>query len=313
MSTPDHFALERFDVAEIGSITAIFTAKAYAAGLYVLHFGDGQAYTGQAADVAAQFLADRAEWDDIDAVEFVSWPADELVAGATRLSAITAQTAQLRTRGQDVPAAAASSRDVFPLERGKRITVTSGEVGDRRSKFWELSDHLAYQEIRSIVADYINSTIPDPVNTQKYLWNVVALPATDGAEDRRRLLTLYCGDLETLYITEITHDDDTIELDLAINTAIPAQRSDAELEVSNDSVIAGVGGYENERVWSWSIDLGALLEEDVDVELSIDDDTFDDLAYALNVRLLSRDGSSHARHHNQDLANDLLAEAYRQS
>lgn len=312
MPTIDHFALERFDVAEIGSIAAIFTAKGYTSGLYVLHFADGQAYVGHAADVPARFLADRAEWDDIDTIEFAAVPADRLEAAQSQLTLVIEQTMQLRERQSDTQAPA-SNIDAFPADRAERATVTSGGVGERRLRFWELSDHIAYPEIRSIVADYINSTIPDPVNTQKYLWNVTALPSTGKTKDRRRLLTLNCGNLETLYITEITHDDDTIELDLAINTDIPAGRSDEQLQVSNDSVIAGVGGYKSERVWSWSIDLGALLEEDIDVDLGIDDDTFDDLAYSLNVRLLNRKGSSYARFHNQDLANDLLAEAYRQS
>jgi hypothetical protein len=289
MSTSDQFALQRFDVSEIGSITAIFAAKGYTSGLYVLRFADNTAFVGHAPDVAAQFVVDRAEWDDIDAIEFAPWPEKDLVAGHTELASTISRTSTLRTRETNTPAKP-SSDTPFPTDRADRTRIDSAHVGERRLRFWELSDHVAYPEIRSIVADYIKSTIPDPVNTQKYLWNVTALLSTAKTKDRRRLLTLNCGNLETLYITEITHDDDSIELDLAINTDIPDGWSDDRLTVSNDSVIAGVGPYKSERVWAWSIDLGALLEEDVDVDLGIDDDTFDDLAYSLNVRLLNRKG-----------------------
>ncbi|MBY4131630.1 hypothetical protein HQO83_24875 [Rhodococcus fascians] len=200
----------------------------------------------------------------------------------------------------------------FPKERAKRVTLLDAAVGQGRRRFWELSDHIAYPAIRSIVADYINSSIPDPANTEKYLWQINALSDAQADAGPRRLVTLTCGGFETLRVDEITHDDDTIELDLRINTNVPRDRTDEQLEVSNETVSAGRGPYRDERVWSWSIDLGALLEEDVDVDLSIDDDTFDDLAYGLNARLMRSGNSTGAEAHNRDLAADLLAEAYRQ-
>ncbi len=313
MSTPGPIALERFDVSEISSISAIFAAEGYSAGLYVLRFADGEAYVGHAADVAAQFSIHRTEWKDIVAIEFASWPGENLTDGYDSLSTLIEPTTVLRVRTTDAQAPTPSSDTLFPADRSARTTITSGGTDDRTHRFWELSDHIAYPEIRSVVADYINSTIPDPANTQKYLWNVTALPTTAKATGRRRLLTINCGGLETLFITEITHEGDEIELDLTINTDVPEGKSDSDLEISNDSVIAGRGSYKSERVWSWSIDLGALWEEDVEVDLGIDDDTFDDLAYALNVRLLAHKSSPYARYHNQHLANDLLAEAYRQA
>lgn len=313
MSTLDPAALERFDVSEISSISAIFAAKGYSAGLYVLRFADGKAYVGHAAEVAAQFSNHRTEWNDIVAIEFAPWPSENLVDGYNSLRALIEPTTTLRVSAADRQGATPSNNALFPADRSARTTITSGDTDDSTRRFWELSDHIAYPEIRSVVADYINSTIPDPANTQKYLWNVTALPTTAKASGRRRLLTINCGGLETLFITEITHEDDEIELDLTINTDVPEGKSDSDLEISNESVIAGRGSYKSERVWSWSIDLGALWEEDVEVDLGIDDDTFDDLAYSLNVRLLAHKGSPYARYHNQHLANDLLAEAYRQA
>ncbi|AJW43193.1 hypothetical protein NY08_5199 [Rhodococcus sp. B7740] len=309
-STSDGFTFERYDVTDAGSIATVFAAKEHRTGLYVLHFADNEAYVGYSDSVAAQFIADLDAWTDIEALDFAAGTADQLeqlrdlVSHLTRLRERPSEPASLG----DVP----SAKSALPKERAKRATLLDTSVGKARKQFWELSDHIAYPAIRSIVADYINSSIPDPANTAKYLWQIAALSDEHVDTGPRRLLTLRCGGFETLRVDEIVHDDDTIELDLRINTNVPRDRTDEQLEVSNETVSAGRGPYRDERVWSWSIDLGALLEEDVDVDLGIDDDTFDDLAYGLNARLMRSGNSTGAASHNHDLAADLLAEAYRQ-
>ena len=309
-STPDGFAFERFDVTDAGSIATVFAAKEHRAGLYVLHFTDGSAYAGYADSVPARFAADLDVWTDIEALDFTSGTADQL----EQLQDLVSRLTRLRERTSEPGAIgeAPSAKSALPKERAKRATLLDAAVGKTRKQFWDLSDHIAYPAIRSIVADYINSSIPDPANTAKYLWQIAALSDEPADTGPRRLVTLTCGGFETLRVDEIVHDDDTIELDLRINTNVPRDRTDEQLEVSNETVSAGRGPYRDERVWSWSIDLGALLEEDVDVDLGIDDDTFDDLAYGLNARLMRSGNSTGAASHNHDLAADLLAEAYRQ-
>ncbi|MDV6263844.1 hypothetical protein [Rhodococcoides yunnanense] len=309
-STPDGFAFERFDVIDTGSIATTFAAKDHRSGLYILHFTNAEAFVGYSDSVAAQFAADRDIWADIESLHFTPWTEDKL----EQLTALVSQLTTLRQRPAEPTAIgdAPSAKTALPKERAKRATLLNAAVGQSRRRFWDLSDHIAYPAIRSIVADYINSSIPDPANTEKYLWQISALPDAQDDSGPRNLLTLTCGGFETLRVDEIMHDDDTIELDLRINTNVPRDRTDEQLEVSNETVSAGRGPYRDERVWSWSIDLGALLEEDVDVDLGIDDDTFDDLAYGLNARLMRSGNSTGAAAHNHDLAADLLAEAYRQ-
>ncbi|CCQ15549.1 putative uncharacterized protein [Rhodococcus sp. AW25M09] len=309
-STPAGFAFERFDVADAGSIATIFAAKEHRSGLYVLHFANNEAFVGYSDSVAAQFAADRNTWSDVEALDFTPETSDKL----EQLTELVTQLTTLRERPSEPDAIgdAPSAKSALPKERAKRATLQNAAVGRSRRQFWELSDHIAYPAIRSIVADYINSSIPDPANTAKYLWQVGALSDQHDEAGPRRLLTLSCGGFETLRIDEIMHDDDAIELDLRINTNVPRDYTDGQLEISNETVSAGRGPYRDERVWSWSIDLGALLEEDVDVDLGIDDDTFDDLAYGLNARLMRSGKSTGAATHNHDLAADLLAEAYRQ-
>lgn len=311
MNSPS-FDLTRFDVSELGSISALFAAKGLTSGLYVLHFANNEAYAGRSLDVAARFLDDRREWSDIEFLEFTSWPADDAERALAELQELLTRTAVLRARTAQTSDAVAGPSP-FPSDRSERITITNGATTTSRARFWELSDHIAYQDIRSIVADYINASISDPANTARYLWNVTALPSTAKAEGRRRLLTLNCGSLETLFVTEYTNDDDdSIELVMTVNTDIPAGYSDTQLEFANDVVTAARGEYKSHDVWSWQIDIGALLSGDAEVDFGVADDVFDDLAYSLNTRLMNQKGSPYARYHNNDLANDIVAEAYRQ-
>ena len=200
----------------------------------------------------------------------------------------------------------------FPSDRAARTTLLTGDSPDHRTRFWELSDHLAYPDIRSIVADYINTTISDPANTHRHGWTVTALPVAESAANQRRLLTLACGAVETLYVTEFTSDeDDSIELEMTVNTAIHDGYSDAQLDVATELVTAARGTHPSHDVWTWRIDIGALLTDEVAIDFEIEDDVFDDLAYALNSKAMS-EGSPETTDHSDDLAYDLLAEAYRQ-
>lgn len=201
---------------------------------------------------------------------------------------------------------------VFPSDRAERTTLLTGPVPEHRRRYWELSDHLAYTDIRNIVADYINTTIADPANTHRHGWTVDALPSAGTDANQRRLLTLTCGTVETLLVTEFSNeDDDSIELEMTVNTAVHDGYSDAQLEVATELVTAARGTSSSHEVWTWRIDIGALITGDADIDFEIEDDVFDDLAYALNSGAMS-EGVSETADHSDDLAYDLLAEAYRQ-
>ncbi|MGB6050307.1 MAG: hypothetical protein WBG14_05510 [Rhodococcus sp. (in: high G+C Gram-positive bacteria)] len=200
----------------------------------------------------------------------------------------------------------------FPADRAQRTTLLSGSSPAERLRFWTLTEHIAYPDVRNIVADYINSTISDPANTQRHRWTVEALTPSE-SDHERRLLTVTCGNLETLFVTEYSSEaDDTIELEMTVNTAIPGGYTAQQLDISTDVVSATRGSYSSHEVWTWRIDLGALLTDDAEVDFGIDDELFDDLAYTLNSQLMSGDAQPETTAHSEDLASDLLAEAYRQ-
>ena len=154
----------------------------------------------------------------------------------------------------------------FPADRAQRTTLLSGSSPAERLRFWTLTEHIAYPDVRNIVADYINSTISDPANTQRHRWTVEALTPSE-SDHERRLLTVTCGNLETLFVTEYSNEaDDTIELEMTVNTAIPGGYTAQQLDISTDVVSATRGSYSSHEVWTWRIDLGALLTDDAEVD-----------------------------------------------
>ena len=244
-----------------------------------------------------------------------SWEATSLAFSESMVSQCAVDRVEWEPFETDVVESTAMASNpvfTFPADRAQRTTLLSGSSPAERLRFWTLTEHIAYPDVRNIVADYINSTISDPANTQRHRWTVEALTPS-GSDHERRLLTVTCGNLETLFVTEYSNEaDDTIELEMTVNTAIPGGYTAQQLDISTDVVSATRGSYSSHEVWTWRIDLGALLTDDAEVDFGIDDELFDDLAYTLNTQLMSGDAQPETTDHSEDLASDLLAEAYRQ-
>lgn len=175
------------------------------------------------------------------------------------------------------------------------------------SRFAELSNHDAYPAIRTVVASYIMDSIADPANTQPDLWNVSALPSTSKTKDQRRLLTLNCSALETLYVTEYRQGGD-IAIEVTINVDVPSGWSDERLNREAAGVWTHRPAYRSARVWALNLDLAALLDDEIDFESLTDGHDVNRLAARLAEGLMHRGKSPYARNHSAALAADLLAE-----
>jgi hypothetical protein len=310
--TEQDFQFKRYDVTTLGSVTAIMATLKSLCGLYVLRFADGDAYVGQSVNVAQRFLAHRDRWEDIVSLDFAPWPLAKLDDDELRLITLIEATTGVRNKTgagrpggeQDVAVTVDQVRHaVLPWERGNRKTVITGEIDDRRQRFWDLSQHGDYPAIRSLVARYLDETVPDPANTQRYLWNVTALPSTAKSRTSRRLLTLNCGKLETLFVVERQLSETEYALHIAVNVAIPSGATDEDLTIDEDDAWAQRGGYKSQPVWTWR-----LTPEQFAAKL--DSATFMELAYELNVRLMRSGASPYQQYHNVELASDLLNSAY---
>ncbi|MQY18408.1 GIY-YIG nuclease family protein [Nocardia macrotermitis] len=313
------YRFKSYNVSGLGTITPLLVAETTLCGLYILHFADGEAYVGGSVNVAARFSAHARMWSDIEAIDFAPWPVEDLDFAERHLVTLLEQTTELRNKqwvylaGDDddefVPVEQARSI-VLPWDRGSRTTVDTGTAGEQRHRYWELHRHNDYPALRAAIALYINETIPDPANTQRYLWNISALPTR--SRGGRRLMTLRCGALETLFVSESELDDGSLYTTIRMNVDIPKGMSDEDLTIESDLFHALPGTYRNQRVWSWVFGLYDLIEEDINVDSVTGGYDFFDLAYGLNIRMMRRGISRYARNHNQDLANDVLTEAYRQ-
>ncbi|MFI1920508.1 hypothetical protein [Nocardia sp. NPDC020380] len=176
------------------------------------------------------------------------------------------------------------------------------------SRFEELSHHPAYSAIRTAVAAYIIETIPTPTTTHPHLWNVTALPPTPKSEGMRRLLTLHCSTQETLYVTEYEQPGG-IAIELTINIDPPIGWPDPRLHRESEGVWTTRPTHYRTRVWSWNLDLAALVSGDIDFDsLTAAPHDFEHLAAHLTTRLFRRGPSPHAPIHNHPLATDLLTE-----
>ncbi|MBU3063750.1 GIY-YIG nuclease family protein [Nocardia sp. NEAU-G5] len=308
-----------YTVSGLGTVTPILAAEATLCGLYVLHFADGEAYVGQSVNVAARFSAHARMWNDIETLDFAPWPADDLDRAEDRLIELLEQTKELRNKqwvylsadDKDDDVTAERAREiVLPWNRTARVTVDSGATSEHRLRYWELHRHNDYPALRAAIALYINETVPDPVNTQRYLWNISALPTR--SKYGRRLMTLRCGNLETLFVSESKLDDGSLYTTIRMNVDVPQGMTDEDLSIDSDLFHALPGTYRNQRVWSWVFGLYDLIEEDINVDSVTGGHDFFDLAYSLNIRMMRRGVSRYAKNHNPDLADDVLAEAYRQ-
>ena len=306
------FELTRYDVQHLGTIRPLLASSHGMCGLYVLRFADGAAYVGQSVDIARRFLEHRRRFDDLVAIEVTPWVREHLDAGEQRLIAAIETECAIRNilhtdrPGGDTDIAVAideAQSIVLPWDRAARTRAdTPGarpQGTDRRVEHLHQIGDL--DTLSAIIGIYVDETIPDPNNTVPYLWNVTALPTTAQARGHRRLATVNCGNLETLYITDYT---DEKYARIWFNIARPAGRTDDELTVQSPGVWTEPFTYKSQQVWKWQVDYITYIEEDVQPPIPFDE--FNDLAYQLNVRLMRRGTSRFARHHNPHFAAEVL-------
>lgn len=323
------------DTRDLDSLAPAFKRGESRCGVYRLNFENGEAYCGQATNVIRRYAAHRRRHPDIVSVDFFPFSKARLNEAEQILIRETENEKPLRNimltgrpRGNDPVeiTTAAGSTVALPWEpeRAKGATKSLTDAGEQ--KLAGLLTHPDFHSIRSILGWYIALTIPDPVATAGQLWTVTCLPSTNKTDTSRRLLTLSCGNLETLYVFEHSVFGAGPEerfVSVRINTAIlegircfdspdrfpdsgAVRRRNSSLRPRWDVTRVS---YRNEQVTCFSFDLSAL-EEIVNAVITFPDlDDLVDAAYELNVRLMRRGSTMYSRFHHQRLAELLIAEA----
>ena len=290
-------------------------------GVYRLHFENGEAYPGQSRNVVTRFAGHRRRWPDIVAVDFFPLPAEQLNEAEQFLITETEAEYSVRNimltnrpRGNDT--AEIVTREgttiALPWERERAKGATQSYADEVDAKLVELLRHPKFLEVRALVGWYIANTMPDPAAAAGQLWTVTCMPSTNRTRFEHRLLTLSCGNLETLFIvasrSEDYENDPTVFVTVVMNTALlddPTRFQGAGFPWGFRGVVA----YRGERVSSFQFSLDTFLAIiDGDLEFPHLDEMLE-AAYALNTRLLRRGSTMYSRFHNEKLADLLLAEA----
>lgn len=308
------------DVRDLSSLAPAFKKGDSKCGVYRLHFENGEAYPGKTKNVVSRFASHRRRWPDIVSVDFFPLPEAEITVAEQFLITETEARYSVRNimltnrpRGND-PAeivTATGSTVMLPWERERAKTATQSYTDEVDKKVPQLLRHPLFPEVRDLLGWYISTTVQDPARTAKQLWTVSCMPSTNRTNTEHRLLTLSCGNLETLFIVASTsHDfanDPNAFVFVNMNTAL----LDDESRFRDPAGRWAVGrlGYRGETVSSLQLDLGtflAIIYGDIDFPYF---DELVDAAFNLNTRLMRRGSTMYSRFHNDRLADLLLAEA----
>ncbi|WP_028244681.1 GIY-YIG nuclease family protein [Pseudoclavibacter soli] len=305
-----HFT--RHDMTEQGSASSLFAAKgAPRTGIYVPEFANDERYVGQTVDIVARYASHRRHHGDIAALNFAPC-APELLDEAERTT-VHEQEQHHRLRNimlTDLPGGDDDLTLTFddeisatlPWQRERRATVAD-EANSRRQRSWQLQAHPEWHQLVAVLARYVDETVPAPISTSGQLWTLTALPGTGRRSDDHRLITLNCGQMETLYIREVTIEGEPI-VAASFNLLTTQEGFDAiaeRLDAANAPWEAFIGNYRAEPdavsilVENW----GSILQALEIPELL-------DGCYDLNVRLMRRGVSMFRRSHNTTLAGHVF-------
>lgn len=309
------------DVRDLSSLAPAFREGDSKCGVYRLHFENGEAYPGKSKNVVSRFASHRRRWPDIVAVDFFPLPEDQITEAEQFLITETEAEYSVRNimltnrpRGNDTAEIVTSkgSTVALPWERERAKGATQSYTDEIDAKLGKLLRHPAFLEIRALVGWYIANIMPDPAATAGQLWTVSCLPSTNRTPTEHRLLTLSCGNLETLFIvasrSQDYENDPEAFVAVRINTVLLGDPGLFESPEGFWTVYDNVA-YRGERVSSIEFSLGALLAI-VDGDLDFPHlDQLLEAAYTLNTRLMRRGSTMYSRFHNEKLADLLIAEA----
>lgn len=304
----------KVDTTEIGSISLVFAgaSPAQLCGIYILRFEDEEAYVGQAVNVVNRYATHRRRWGDIVSLEFAVCPRELLDTYERRT--VSAVEAQASLRNLMLTAMPGGWGDIqidvessempieLPWERERRATVASENPDSQLSRFWRLAVREDYAAIRSLLARYIHECIPDPVMTTHGMWTLTALPTTGRTSTWRRLLTLNCGRMETLFLGEEIGANGRRALVASLNLA-----ADREAEVRAalprgllNQVDLEERTYRSSRAFGISGTGLSPLERLLEVPEVLD------AAYRLNVTQMRQGSRLFAKYHNAPFALDVM-------
>jgi len=303
----------RYETADLGSIAVAFAGKPIAelCGIYVLRFEGGQSYVGQAVNVVSRYATHRRRWGDIAAVEFATCERVDL-DDLERRTISTEERRGIELRNLtlagrpggwgDLETSSDSGESILlPWDRSKRATVAEEPDDSPLGRFWKLVSREDYPQMRGALGRYVYETIPDPVLTTHGMWTITALPSTGRTKSWKRLLTLSCGRVESLYLGEETDEKGRKLLVGVINVDPGFEDRIRHTSLARSrNVRFENGAYRAADVFQvWFAGLRGL-------DLALKSDPVLEAAYASNVRQMREGSRLFGKHHNVPFAADVL-------
>jgi hypothetical protein len=208
-------SFSRYPVSGLYSIAHLFP-KAQRCGVYILEFGNGERYVGQAVDVVRRFGDHRRTIGDIAFLEFA--PCRRVDLSELELTMIRQQRArghELRNVVHGRGPLGDSDLDplVLPSEQHAWLTDphvvfpddgirTEDQVQRRkyRPRYDRLKKDPAFPLAAEILNWYVPACLPKPARTERTFWAVSARPSTNRNAAGGRLCTLSVNKMETLFL-----------------------------------------------------------------------------------------------------------------
>jgi hypothetical protein len=306
-------AYTRYDMSEAGSAASLFLGRTSLCGIYVLEFENGQRYVGQTTNIVSRYATHRRHHGDVVAFSFAPCSREHL--DRSEIAEIRRQESEHSLRNLALTGWPGGAEDLgVTLEEGRSVLLPWNRerrprVGEEGSatlpgRFWELARRDDYGDLSAVIGRYISETVADPFGTQQVLWTVSAMPSTKRTKKRRRLFTLSCGILESVFVQE---DRETGEFVIVVNVDAPTFDALVEgaalVELPSAFQFESSASYKSAEVSAWEFDSWQQLWDALDFE------PFVEAAYKLNTTMMRRGGSPLRRHHNSFFANDLLRSA----
>ncbi|NIK61477.1 GIY-YIG nuclease family protein [Kribbella shirazensis] len=205
----------RFSVSGLHSVAHLFP-KAQRCGVYILEFGNGERYVGQAVDVVRRFGNHRRIFGDIVVIEFAPCRRAELSDLERRM--IQQQRArgyELRNIVHGLGPLGDSDLDPLILPSEQHAWLTDPDVAflddgirapddelrrKHRPRYQRLKKHPAFPFAAEILNWYVPTCLPKPAKTERTFWAVSAMPGTNRDASGGRLCTLSANKMETLFL-----------------------------------------------------------------------------------------------------------------
>lgn len=280
------------------------------AGIYMLHFADGQRYIGQAVNVVRRYAQHAHRWDDIVAVSVCE--VDPELLDVVEVATIGAfeRDFELRNIALTGRPAGPTVLDlvVSPAERLAWLDGTGAEPIDTPRHvdlttpsspgYRRLAVREDYGRLTSAVGAFVQVAIAYPRTTEQRFWTITAMPGTSPGGGWRRLATVSANNLELLVISE----HETGEVGGFINVAEVDRigwreaRSLNRASVSRATRRSAVGGSIERIDFATLDDLQAILTVPAVATA----------AGSLATALMLKGPSMFSRFHSHHLAGDVL-------